>query len=202
MILRRLLMIALAVPLSAAAGMGGWAGYLQATGNIHTVAPGRLYRSAQLDGEALTRIVHADGIKAVLNLRGAHPGMPWYDGEMRVAARLGVRHYDLTMSANREPDRATLHRLVEILRTAPKPLLVHCKEGADRSGLAAAIYELALDGRNVQEAGEQLSFRYGHFPWLTSRTGAMDRAFRDYAQRFAERRRAVITTRASPAPRR
>jgi protein tyrosine/serine phosphatase len=94
-----------------------------------------------------------------------------------VAQRAGVNLVSLKLRADREPDSTTLHRLVEVLRTAPTPLLIHCESGADRTGLAAALYELVVLSRPAETAEKQLSFRYGHFPWLTSPTGAMDRAF-------------------------
>jgi protein tyrosine/serine phosphatase len=155
----------------------GWAVFLQLTGNIHTVEPAMLYRSAQLDGNDLEALIRKEGIATVLNLRGAAPGQGWYVQELQATEAAGAQHLDLTMSPNEQPDSRTLERLIEILRTAPKPLLVHCNGGADRSGLAAAIYELLEAHKSPTEATQQLSFRYGHFPWLTSKTGAMDQAF-------------------------
>ena len=155
----------------------GWAVFLQLTGNIHTVEPHILYRSAQLDGNDFEALIRKEGIATVLNLRGAAPGQGWYVRELHATKTAGAQHLDLAMSPNQQPDSKTLERLIEILRTAPKPLLVHCNGGADRSGLAAAIYELLDAHKSPAEAAQQLSFRYGHFPWLTSRTGAMDQAF-------------------------
>ena len=160
-----------------ASPLAGWAGFLRLTGNIHTVEPHVLYRSAQLDGDDLEALIRNEGIATVLNLRGAGPGQPWYVEELQATTAAGARHLDLAMSATQQPDANTLRRLIEILRTAPKPLLVHCNGGADRAGLAAAIYELLEANKSPAEAAQQLSFRYGHFPWLTSRTGAMDRTF-------------------------
>jgi protein tyrosine/serine phosphatase len=155
----------------------GWAGFLQLTGNVHTVEPHQLYRSAQLDGDDLEALVRREGIVTILNLRGAAPGEAWYDEELQATTAAGAQHLDLAMSATQQPDEKTLRRLIEILRTAPRPLLVHCNKGADRSGLAAALYELLDANKSPAEAARQLSFRYGHFPWLTSRSGAMDRTF-------------------------
>ena len=66
-------------------------------------------------------------------------------------------------------------RLVALMRDAPKPLLIHCRAGADRSGLAASLYLAAIDGAGEERAEAQLSFRFGHIgiPWL-SETYAMD----------------------------
>jgi protein tyrosine phosphatase (PTP) superfamily phosphohydrolase (DUF442 family) len=174
--------IAVAVILGLPIPACGWAGYLRLTGNIHEIEPGVLFRSAQLDGATLDSLVRKEGIRAVLNLRGAQAGQPWYDDEIAASARDGVRHFDLGLSPTREPDEALVTQLVKILNAAPKPLLIHCNGGADRSGLASALYELRIAGKPIDQAAEQLSFRYGHFPWLPwSRTGAMDRTFRRIA---------------------
>ena len=43
------------------------------------------------------------------------------------------------------------------------PVLVHCKSGADRAGLFAALFLILREGATVAEAREELSPRYGHF---------------------------------------
>jgi protein tyrosine/serine phosphatase len=156
---------------------GGWAIGLQLVGNIHVVEDGILYRSAQLSGQKLATVVNAYGIKSVINLRGENGGLRWYDDEMEVTAAHGASHFDVRMSALRDTDDATVTQLMEILRTAPRPLLIHCESGSDRTGLAAALYERFINERPAEVAAGQISFRYGHFPWLGNRTVAMDRTY-------------------------
>ena len=174
---RQALAAALIAVGTVAAGAGGWAGYLRLSGNIHAVEPGRVYRSGQLWPAQLADLMRDKGIRTVINLRGAHPGQPWYDDEIRVTEAAGARHVSLPMSANAEPGAELLARLTAVLGSAEQPMLIHCEAGADRTGLAAALFQLVHNGRSPAEADRQLSFRYGHFPWLTSRTGAMDRTF-------------------------
>jgi protein tyrosine/serine phosphatase len=173
----RSLIVSLAALLLVAALAGGWAGYLNLTGNIHEIAPGGVYRSAQLSSGQLRDILREKGIHTVINLRGSDPGDAWYDDEVAVTQQAGAQHISLRMSAIRDPDDALVGALVNILRAAPKPLIIHCNAGADRTGLASALYQLEVTHLPAAEADKQLSFRYGHFPWLTSRTGAMDRAY-------------------------
>lgn len=157
--------------------VGGWALFLQLTGNIHAVEPNELYRSAQLDGDDLAQVINTYKIKSVINLRGDNPGDAWYDEELKVTKAQGAQHFDVGIGATSEPEPKVMHRLIELLRNAPRPVLVHCYSGADRSGLAAALYEYLVKGESADTSAEQLSFWYGHFPWLGSRTVAMDRAF-------------------------
>jgi hypothetical protein len=56
--------------------------------------------------------------------------------------------------------------------------LLHCKSGADRTGLAAGVW-LLLQGRDVAEAAAQLSWRFGHVK--AARTGILDAFFAAYA---------------------
>jgi protein tyrosine phosphatase (PTP) superfamily phosphohydrolase (DUF442 family) len=160
-----------------AAVPAGWAGYLRVTGNIHEVVPGEVYRSAQLSASQLSSFIREKQIRTVINLRGASPGRRWYDDEINATTLAGARHVDLRMSADKDPSSELVASLIRILESAPRPFLIHCEGGADRSGLAAALYELRIDRRPAEIAASQLSFSYGHFPWLWSQTGAMDRTF-------------------------
>ena len=162
-----------------------WAGYLRLTGNFHAVDDGILYRSGQLSGTQLQGRIIENGIRTVINFRGSNTGQPWYDDEMRASVAAGVQHVDFPLSAGEELTDDQVVQLTALLRNSPRPMLVHCEAGADRSGLASALYKLAVAKRPQEEAAAQLSFRYGHFPWLRSSTAAMDRTFERIAARAA-----------------
>lgn len=159
-----------------------FAGGLRLSGNIHEVVPHEAYRSAQLSAARLQALVRGEGIKTVVNLRGQNPDQDWYREEHDAMDLIGVTEIDLPLSANEEPDDAVILHLIETLQRAKKPLLIHCEAGADRSGLAAALYRFVVAGDPAEHALEQLSLRFGHFPWLWSQTGAMDRAFARVAE--------------------
>ncbi|MBE0581920.1 tyrosine-protein phosphatase [Devosia sp.] len=158
-------------------GAGAWAAYLQATGNIHEVVPGLLFRSNQLRAAQLQTLLQDEGIRTVINLRGGSRQDDWYREEADVVAGAGARLVDIPIADDKEPDITSITRLLAALRTSPTPVLIHCKAGADRTGLAAALYLLEVAGLPPDVAARHLSFAYGHFPWLGSQTGAMDRAF-------------------------
>jgi protein tyrosine/serine phosphatase len=40
-------------------------------------------------------------------------------------------------------------------------MLIHCRTGADRSGIAAAMWNVVMDKEPIDDAKEQLSLRYG-----------------------------------------
>ncbi len=161
----------------AAALVGAWAGYLRLSGNFHVVQQGVMYRSAQLSGDQFASRIRDNGIRSILNLRGNNAGTPWYDDETAASAAAGVMHVDYAISARRDLSDRQVRDIVALLRELPRPILIHCEAGADRSGLVSAIYELAFGKQPADEAARQLSFRFGHFPWLGSQTVAMDRTF-------------------------
>ncbi|MDQ7778066.1 MAG: tyrosine-protein phosphatase [Paracoccus aminovorans] len=153
----------------------GWAGWLQWGGNFHAVVPGLLYRSAQPAPADLARWSAAHGLRSVLNLRGAS-GAGWYRDEIAAAARLGLVHADFAMKDNERLDPVRAARLVALIDSLPKPVLIHCKAGADRTGLAAALY-LAAHGAGESRSEAQLSFRFGHVGLPLAAAWAMDESW-------------------------
>lgn len=124
--------------------------YLSLRNNIHTVTPNQLYRSAQLSPERLERLVRQRNIKTVINLRSFNPQHEWYRDEVSVSQLMGINHYDISLSAYHLPEPAQLKRLIQLLQTAQRPILVHCQGGADRTGFAVAMWILMNGGSLIQ----------------------------------------------------
>jgi protein tyrosine/serine phosphatase len=158
----------------------GYFGYLYVSGNFHVVLPGELYRSGQVTPERLAAYQGRYGIRSVINLRGENAGADWYGKEVEAARTLGMSHFDFRMSAKEHLSVDQADTLISIMRTAPKPILIHCRSGADRSGLTAALYLAAVAGAGERKAERQLSIRFGHvgIP-LLSRAYAMDATWED-----------------------
>ena len=154
---------------------GAFLGMLQLTGNFHEVIPGELYRSAQLAPAQIAAYQKQYGIKTIVNLRGEGRGKGWYEAEVEEARRGGIEHINFRMSPRRELATERARELLAIMDAAPKPLLIHCKAGADRSGLAAALYLAALKKAGEKATG-QLSFFFGHIPLWFIPEYAMDRS--------------------------
>lgn len=137
--------------------------YLRLSGNHHVVIPGELYRASQVTAGDIARYSADLGLGSVLNLRGAAPGAPWYDAERAQASASGVVMADFRMSASEDLTVAEAETLIALMRALPKPILIHCKHGSDRTGLASALYLGAITGTDEATAEGQLSIRYGHF---------------------------------------
>ncbi|MFL5328891.1 MAG: tyrosine-protein phosphatase [Gemmataceae bacterium] len=174
--------------------------------NLHTVIPGSVYRCAQPSADEVRRDVAKYGIKTLINLRGCNANGDWYLSESRAGTELDIAQEDVTFSAGRLPDPVEMRRLVEVLDRAEHPVLIHCRRGVDRTGLTSAIVQMLYAGVSPPEARQQLSYRYGHFPW--GRTAAMLRFFDLYDRWLAangsphspEKFREFVTTGYCPGP--
>jgi undecaprenyl-diphosphatase len=151
-------------------------GYFQLSDNFYCVEKGLIYRCAQPSAKLIGRAVEEHKIKSVLNLRGENNNSDWYEEEINASKQYGVAHFDYRMSARRELNATQIQEVLTLINKAPKPLLIHCKAGADRTGLVSALCRLSL-GDTPQRADEQLSLLYGHFPYLLSNTDAMDKSY-------------------------
>lgn len=149
--------------------------YIEEQGNFHPVTPGEAYRSAQMDRDELEYYIHKYRLKSILNLRGENPDSGWYIEEVKVSSEHGIVHYDMALSASRELTAKEVQVLLEIFNSAPRPILIHCKSGADRSGLVSAMWKVIVDKISKEEAKKQLSILYGHIP--IGSTSAMDQFF-------------------------
>lgn len=164
--------------LAAALGLGGYLGYLQLSGNFHTVIAGELYRSAQPSADEIESYAKQYGIRTIVNLRGSSDSASWYDDEVATAKRLGITHLDFRMSASRQLTPEQADELVAMLKDAPKPILIHCRSGADRTGLVSVLYSQQIAGLPEAVAEQQLSIYFGHVSLpIVSAAYAMDRSW-------------------------
>ena len=89
------------------------------------------------------------------------------------------------MAARGLVQREVLLALLDSFETIERPLVMHCKSGADRAGLASALYLLHIEGATIAEAKKQLSFRYLHI--RGSKTGILDHLLECYEADTAAR---------------
>jgi protein tyrosine phosphatase (PTP) superfamily phosphohydrolase (DUF442 family) len=146
--------------------------------NWGVVAPGRLYRSNHPLPWQIRLAARHHGIRTVINLRGNRADCGADALSRAEAARLGLAHIDAPFESRGAPHKDRILRLAAIFQDLHEPALIHCKSGADRTGLAAGLW-LMLQGRPVAEALAQLSLRHGHV--AASRTGILDAFFKSFA---------------------
>ncbi|HEX4589170.1 MAG TPA: tyrosine-protein phosphatase, partial [Gemmataceae bacterium] len=147
--------------------------------NLHVVIPGEAYRCAQLSHDQFVDTIRGHGIRTVVNLRGTSPEQDWYAAESQATFDADISQEDITLSAYRLPSPDELRRLIEVFDHSEYPILFHCRQGVDRTGLTAALALLLYTDTGLDEARRQLSVRYSHFS--LGRTTAMQRFFDLYA---------------------
>jgi protein tyrosine phosphatase (PTP) superfamily phosphohydrolase (DUF442 family) len=158
---RRWAWLAVAAIGALAIGIAGWY-FLYRQGierNFATVVEARVYRSAQPSASDLVAWKARYGLKTVVNLRGAGDGSR---GEGKDAADAGLELIELRCSAQDLPSSLWVRGLIEALETARQPLLIHCKAGSDRTGVASVMAAMAIGNQRYSDARSQLSLKYGH----------------------------------------
>ena len=116
--------------------------------NFHRVNDG-LYRGAQPPPGGMRRLA-ALGIRTVVNLRD-DDGRALAEGEEAAAA--GLRYFNVPLGDFGRPEEARVERVLALIEDPRnRPVFVHCKKGADRTGTVVAVYRITHDGWTADEA--------------------------------------------------
>lgn len=151
--------------------------------NFGVVDPGRVFRSAQ-PGADLDDTIRRYRLGAIVNLRGGSESDAFYRDEALAAERLGVEFYDLALSATQRPSRRELMLAMSVLDRCRYPLLIHCKSGADRTGMLSALYRMEILGEPPERAMGAFSMTYNHFPIFGPER--LHEPFEEYARWLAD----------------
>ena len=149
--------------------------------NFHWVVPGEAARAMQAWAGGVKPFLGRRGIRAIINLRGRNDDLSWWKKETADARALGIAHLDAMLDSRKLPTREMLVILIESFDRAPRPFLLKCSGGQDRTSFAAAIYLIHRNGWAAMPAAraQYARFPYLHFPktqqrWL--------RLFADFAR--------------------
>jgi hypothetical protein len=150
--------------------------------NFRWVREGEAARSSQAHFGGLKALMNRHGLAAIINLRGENSDLGWWRYEKRVCAALGARHFDAMLDSRKLPTRPMLVCLMRAFDEAPRPFLLKCSGGQDRTALASALYLIHRDGWGAREAARDAV--HGR----TQETSALAEAVRVLrAGRFARR---------------
>ncbi|GBQ48576.1 hypothetical protein AA18895_1372 [Acetobacter ghanensis DSM 18895] len=144
--------------------------------NFHAVIPGKVYRCNHPTPARLRRAVSKLGLRTLVNLRG-HRQCGSDALSRNAAAQIGITHLDMAFESRGAPHKDRILRFAQMYRELQFPMLMHCKSGADRAGLASALV-IMFEGGTAEQALGELSWRYLHF--RRSRTGILDAFFLRY----------------------
>jgi len=150
-------LILLATAVLAAVAVGSWvrSHFCQLT--LEDVAGGKVFRSAQPSADDLRGWVDRYHIRTVINLRGDFSSHQ-VQQEAKLAEGLHVDFLAFDLAAWKLPRKKTMLSLIDSLEKARTPILVHCRQGMDRSGLVTMLAAWAVGGQEYAAARRQLYF--------------------------------------------
>ena len=153
--------------------------------NFHWVVPGEAARAAQAWAGRLGPFLERRGIRAIVNLRGRNDDLSWWKKETAAAGARGIAHFDAMLDSRKLPTRQMLTALIAAFDAAPRPFMLKCSGGQDRTSFAAALYLVHRRGWTAMAAAKAqfARFPYLHFPkrhqrWL--------KVFLDFARQDAD----------------
>ena len=127
-----------------------WAQALELPGvpNLHKVSD-NLYRGAQPSNEGMRQLEKL-GIKTIVNLRTVHS-----DRDEIENTELSYEHIPMLTWNTQDDDVVRFLKIVTDSNNTP--VFVHCQYGADRTGTMCAIYRIAVEGWNKNEAIDEMT---------------------------------------------
>ena len=124
--------------------------------NLYRVSPG-LLRGAQPAAEGFATLGEL-GVRTVINLRpGRH--------ENAACERNGLRYVEIPMRPWSFDEQDVVRFLEVVASAGHAPIFVHCRRGADRTGMLVAVYRVAIEGWSKEDALEEMTRGpYGYNP--------------------------------------
>jgi tyrosine-protein phosphatase SIW14 len=107
-----------------------------------------IYRSEQPSKAEFTCLEKEIGIRSVLNLRAHHEDSHLIRGS-------SLKPFTVKILASKPTNNEIIESL-RILKSGPKPILVHCAYGSDRTGLVIAMYRIIFEKWTKEKALEEL----------------------------------------------
>ncbi len=120
-----------------------------------------LYRGGQPTSDGFNEL-RAMGMEMIVNFRDDRAEMAT---EKHQVESLGIKYVGIPWSANHHPSSAQIVEFLDLVRANPKTkIFVHCRRGADRTGVMIAAYRIAVEHKPVAEAVSEM--RQFHYDWF------------------------------------
>lgn len=151
-------------------------GFLRLRFSNHHDMGGQMYRENQPSPKRIAQLADM-GIKTIVNLRAESP-KGFYLLEEEACKKHHVTLVNFRMYSRDVHAPEKIRAAKELFETIEYPALMHCKSGADRTGIMGVLYRHFHMGDTIEDALEQLSFKYLHVK--QGKTGMLDFFFNDY----------------------
>ena len=142
-------------------GYAGVSPYPQFPKNFHQVNK-EIYRSGQPDQDEFESLYTFNEIRSVLNLRENNSDQEAVAKISKMWGEPSVKLYEIPLDTGKITEE-DLYKILTVIRDAPKPLLIHCWHGSDRTGCAVAASRIVFENWTVEDAiAELMKPEYGH----------------------------------------
>jgi tyrosine-protein phosphatase SIW14 len=121
--------------------------------NFYQVDP-QVFRGAQPTKDGF-KYLASIGVKTVIDLREADKRSKT---EEKLVTSVGMKYVNVPMTGLTAPTETEIGRILAILEADSGAVFLHCKRGADRTGVAIASYRIDHDGwDNARALSEAMS---------------------------------------------
>lgn len=117
------------------------------TSNLYQVSPD-VFRAAQ-PGKKGMKALAGYGIKTIITLRAHH-------SDKNLLAGLPLTLVEIPTNTWSADNDAVVTKVLQAIRDAEKPVLIHCQHGADRTGTMVAMYRIVEQGWSKEAALEEM----------------------------------------------
>ena len=151
-------------------------GFLRLRFANHHAIGGGMFRENQPSPNRIAQWAKM-GIKTNVNLRGESP-KGFYLLEKEACEKHGITMVDFRVFSRDTHTPEKIRGAKELFESIEYPAVMHCKSGADRTGIMGVLYRHFHMGDSIEKAMEQLEFKYLHVK--QGKTGMLDFFFKDY----------------------
>ncbi len=98
-----------------------------------------IYLSSQPTKKKLLKFINKYKIKSVINLRGENEGKRWFEEERDFLEEKNILFFNLKLSKDKDFPRWEALKFLKIFEEIKYPVLIHCRDGYDRSYFFAKL---------------------------------------------------------------
>lgn len=151
-------------------------GFLRLWVHNHHDLGGGMFRAVQPSAKRI-EILAQRGIKTIINLRG-ESSKGFYLLEQEACDKHGIMLIDFRMYSRDVHSATRIKGARDLFSRIEYPAVMHCKSGADRTGIMGVLYRHFIMGDTIERAVQQLGLKYGHVK--SGKTGMLDFFFAEY----------------------